>query len=110
MFERRYPVSVTDTALKDKKSVAYKLAALEADQDNLMKQVLGDGYKENDYYSGYLTVYNGRGESDVYTFSRDESNILKEAIEQDVKEGNFDAYQLPAVYIGGQENIYENSL
>lgn len=110
MFERRYPVSVTDTALKDKKSVAYKLAALEADQDNLMKQVLGDGYKENDYYSGYLTVYNGRGESDVYTFSRDESNILKEAIEQDVKEGNFDAYQLSAVYKDEQESIYTNAL
>ena len=75
-----------------------------------MKQVLGDGYKENDYYSGYLTVYNGRGESDVYTFSRDESNILKEAIEQDVKEGNFDAYQLPAVYKDEQESIYTNSL
>ena len=65
-----------------------------------MKQVLGNGYKENDYYSGYLTIYKSDGESDVYTFSRQESNILCDAIKQDVKEGNFDYYQLPAVYKG----------
>ena len=57
VFERRYPVSVTEKALKDKNSVAFKLTALETDPDNMMKQVLGNGYKENDYYSGYLTVY-----------------------------------------------------
>lgn len=110
VFERRYPVSVTDAALKDKNSVAYKLAAYEKKQDNMMKQILGNGYEENDYYSGYLTIYDDRGESDIYTFSRDESNRLKEAVEQDVKEGNFDAYQLPAVYKEEQENLYTNSL
>lgn len=68
VFERRYPVSVTEKALKDKNSVAFKLTALETDPDNMMKQVLGNGYKENDYYSGYLTIYKSDGESDVYTF------------------------------------------
>lgn len=76
VFERRYPVSVTEKALKDKNSVAFKLTALETDPDNMMKQVLGNGYKENDYYSGYLTVYKEDGESDVYTFSRQESAVL----------------------------------
>ena len=109
MFERRYPVSVTDAALKDKNSVAYKLSALETDPDNMMKQVLGNGYKENDYYSGYLTVYKENGESDAYTFSRQESTILRDAVEQDVREGNFDYYQLPAVYKDGQDEMYTNS-
>ena len=44
VFERRYPVSVTEKALKDKNSVAFKLTALETDPDNMMKQVLGNGY------------------------------------------------------------------
>ena len=43
--------------------------SLYPDPDNMMKQVLGNGYKENDYYSGYLTIYKSDGESDVYTFS-----------------------------------------
>ena len=109
VFERRYPVSVTEEALKDKNSVAFKLTALETDPDNMMKQVLGNGYKENDYYSGYLTVYKEDGESDVYTFSRQESAVLRDAVEQDVREGNFDYYQLPAVYKDGQDEMYTNS-
>lgn len=109
VFERRYPVSVTDAALKDKNSVAYKLAAFETDPDNMMKQILGNGYEENDYYSGYLTIYKSDGESDVYTFSRQESNILCDAVKQDVKEGNFDYYQLPAVYKDEQEETYTNA-
>ena len=109
VFERRYPVSVTEKALKDKNSVAFKLTALETDPDNMMKQVLGNGYKENDYYSGYLTVYKEDGESDVYTFSRQESAVLRDAVEQDVREGNFDYYQLPAVYKDGQDEMYTNS-
>ena len=109
VFERRYPVSVTEKALKDKNSVAFKLTALETDPDNMMKQVHGNGYKENDYYSGYLTVYKEDGESDVYTFSRQESTALRDAVEQDVREGNFDYYQLPAVYKDGQDEMYTNS-
>ena len=75
----------------------------------LSRRILGNGYEENDYYSGYLTIYKSDGESDVYTFSRQESNILCDAIKQDVKEGNFDYYQIPAIYKDEQEETYTNA-
>ena len=74
----------------------------------MMKQVLGNGYKENDYYSGYLTVYMKMVNRMYIRFPDRESAVLRTLLNR-MREGNFDYYQLPAVYKDGQDEMYTNS-
>lgn len=109
VFERRYPVAVKETQLADETSVASRILSMEREPERLLTQLFGRGYEGNDYYSGYIDLYDERGNSDTYVFNEEEMEIVLGAIEADVWEGNFDSYQLLSIY-GENEQAYMNGI
>lgn len=94
VLERRYALPVTETYLAEEESPAAKILAWEKQPERLKQQVLGLAYGSNEYYTGYMDLFSEDGETMTYYFERDELEQLAEAIEKDVEEGNFNAYQL----------------
>lgn len=94
VFERRYALPVTETYLTDETSPTATFIRWEKQPERLKQQVLGLAYESNEYYTGYIDLYSEEGENITYYFEREELQQIIEAIQKDIEEGNFDAYQL----------------
>ena len=97
VFERRYPVSVTEKALKDKNSVAFKLTALETDPDNMMKQVLGNALfieDEKIYFESWVEEgWNGKNDCATDNYDLYYKVIVKDFSGNTLSEEVGDLYQ-----------------
>ena len=94
ILERRYALPVTETYLADETSPTARFIGWEKQPERLKQQVLGLAYESNEYYTGYIDLYSEEGENITYYFDREELQQIVEAIQKDIEEGNFDAYQL----------------
>lgn len=94
MLERRYALPVTEQYLEDENSPSAKILAWEKQKERMKQQILGINYEDNEYYTGYIELFSQEGESTTYYFEKEEISRMIEALEKDVEEGNFDAYQL----------------
>lgn len=94
MLERRYALPVTEEYLRDEETPSAKIIAWEKQKQRLKQQILGINYEHNEYYNGYIDLFSKEGESMTYYFEKEEISRMIEAVEKDVEEGNFDAYQI----------------
>lgn len=108
MFERRYPIPVTEEYVENENSPAAKILAWERKPENLKSYILGTNYDTNQYISGYIDLYNEDNEYRNYMFSEAETKALEEAVEKDIEEGNYAAYYLYSVAGDEQERYYNN--
>ena len=108
MFERRYPIPVTEEYVENETSPAAKILAWERKPENLKSYILGTNYDTNQYISGYIDLYNEDNEYRNYMFSEAETKALEEAVEKDIEEGNYAAYYLYSVAGDEQERYYNN--
>lgn len=116
MFERCYPMSLTEESLNSEMSPAFWILAMERQPEQLETQILGKMSNKNEYYSVYIDRYDEEGKSDTYVFSKDEIPILIDAIRKDIAEGNFDDYQIYSLkqddvvsYVNGISCSYYNN-
>lgn len=101
-MERRYPVPIGEEYVDDRLSVSGKILTWERDPENMKRQILGKNYEKNKYYSGSVERYDEDGNRDDYVLTGEEMEELLAAIDEDIKEGNFDRYYLGA--LSGEEN------
>lgn len=94
MLERRYELPVTETYLSDPSSPTATILAWEKQEERLKMQMFGMDYKNNKYYSGYIDLFSEDGDSKTYYFEEEQLTQILEALEKDVEEGNFNAYQM----------------
>lgn len=87
--ERRYPLPVTEEYLADADSPAAVFLDWEREPENLKQQILGSGYKDNEYFSGNIDLYSAEGEHKVYYMDRKEAGQIIAAVERDIEAGNF---------------------
>lgn len=108
MFERRYPIPVTEEYVKNEASPVAKILAWESKPENLKCYILGTNYDTNQYISGYIDLYNDDNEYRNYMFSEAETKALEEAVEKDIEAGNYAPYYLYCVAGDEQEQYYNN--
>lgn len=108
VFERRYPMPLTEPYVKDETSATGKLLAWERRPENLKREILGFGYENNQYMSGDIDLYDETLVQKSYTFEGRELEEIVAALEKDIEEGNFEKYYLWSLYNGDSDNYYNN--
>lgn len=108
MFERRYPIPITEEYTADETTPAAKILAWESEPENLKRNILGMNYDTNQYISGYIDLYNQDDEYRNYMFSQAEATAIAEAVEKDIEAGNFAAYYLNSAEGEEKERYYNN--
>lgn len=108
VFERRYPLPVTEEYLENETSATARILAWEKETENLKCYILGKNYDTNQYISGYIDLYNEEDEYRNYMFSEAETKALEEAVEKDIEAGNFIDYYLYSIAGEGHEQYYNN--
>ena len=105
MFERRYPIPVTEEYVENATTPTAKILEWEREPENLKRYILGMNYDTNQYISGYIDLYNEDNEYRNYMFSQAETKALKEAVENYIEAGNYAVYYLYSV--AGEEQEQE---
>ncbi len=97
VLERNYYIPVGEEYIADADSAISKMAAIELEEENLLKCTFGNNYETNEYYSGHIELYDAEGNYDTYRFDEKELPIIIEAITEDIKAGNYGWYQVYSV-------------
>lgn len=108
VFERRYPMPITEEYLADATSATSQLLAWERDEHNLKEYILGMDYDTNDYISGYIDVYDENQSHEEYKFNKEELEEILAAIEKDIEAGNYDVYYLNPAWALEDDYYYNN--
>lgn len=108
IFERRYPLPLTEEYLEDEMSPTNQILAWEREEENLKNNILGWDYDTNEYLTGYIDVYDEEQNYQEYTFSGDEMKQIVAAIEKDIEEGNYDPYYLDCIWSDEYDYYYNN--
>lgn len=103
MLERRYALPMTEQYLSDADTPSAQIIAWEKQEDSLKREVFGFGYENNEYHYGTIELYSKEGDTMTYRFAEDEIPPLIQAVEQDLREGNFNAFY---VYSDKQDQPY----
>lgn len=108
VFERRYPMPLTEEYLADKNSATSVILEWESQPENLKQQLLGIDYENIDFYSGYIDLYEegGDGRQQSHNFDAAELEEIINAIVRDVDAGNFDDYLLYSINRGEAVTYY----
>lgn len=93
VIERQYPISTAEELLTEEDSIVGNILAYELDKEELLSYLLGENYKTNDFYGGYIDMYNDEGDYNEYRFSREEIQMICDAIYADVENGSLGFYQ-----------------
>lgn len=91
MLERRYPLPVTEQYIVDETTPTGWILALERRPENLMREMFGVDFEENDYVSGQIDLYDEQGEMNNYVLDEEELSQILSALEQDIAEGHFES-------------------
>ncbi len=91
MLERRYPLPVAEQYITDETTPTGWILTLECRPENLMQNMFGVDYGENDYVSGQIDLYNEQGDVNNYGLDKEELSRILSALEQDVREGHFES-------------------
>ena len=94
VLERSYPVPVEKEYFEDENTAISKIIAMELEKENLMQNAFGENYKDNEYYSGHIELYDIEGNYDTYRFSEAEVDKIYDAVLADIEEGNYGWYQV----------------
>lgn len=108
IFERRYPLPITEEYTEDATTPTSQILAWEKESHNLKSNILGLGYDTNDYITGYIDVYDEEQIYQEHVFTKDELEQIIAAIEKDIEEGNFDIYYLNCMMPEETEYYYNN--
>ncbi len=90
--ERDYPVPVRGECGEGEMTPSAQIQSWERETDNLKSQILGRGYRTNEYLSGYIDLYDEDANYHNYTFDKEELETIVAAVERDIEEGNYDIY------------------
>lgn len=108
MFERRYPMPITEAYIEDETTPTSRILAWEREEKNLKSHILGRDYETNDYISGYVNLYDEEQNYLDYVFDQDEIEKIVEAIKRDIEEGNMEKYYLSCLYEENEEGYCNN--
>lgn len=104
VFERRYPLPVSETYTEDRKTPSGQILEWERKPENLRRRIFGINYAANEYVSGYIDLYDEEGANQNRFFNSAEAEQIVEALEKDIAEGNFATYYQNS--ISGEETVY----
>lgn len=103
VFERRYYVPLTQDALGDENSPTSIIRSLESQEEYVKQRLLSFYGGGNSCYAAFVERFDENGMESSYVLQQDEAEALIDAIEKDIKAGNFNDYLF---YEPEQEKIY----
>lgn len=107
-LRRRYPVPLNEETVHDKEGVVADIVKIRQRPENILKDLFGMDYKENQYMSAYVELYDENHSLSNEVLDGDLAKELAEAVMLDVRAGDLcniaDAYDTdnaPGQYVNG---------
>lgn len=89
VFDRRYPLPVTDAYADDVDTPSGRILMWEQEPEHLSRELLGIHYQDNQYYAGVIGLYTAEGIYYDYQLREEELVEVVEAVYADIAEANF---------------------
>lgn len=109
VFERRYPLPITEPYLNDKTSPTSIILEKEREVEHLKQHILGRDYEKQKYVSGKIDYMDEEKNYIECRLNLEELEVIVEAIENDIEDGNMEKYYVSCVY-GEEIDTYYNTI
>lgn len=123
IISRQYPILLNEKTVHAKEGVIADVVKIQQKPENILRELFGTAYQENQYMSGYVEMYDESSNTINVSLTQEESGEMAKAIMEDIQDGNlnnivdiYDGKNAPQNYQNGillnvynKENTFSTS-